>query len=245
MLTIICISFLAFLFLYEPIWGYKMYQRFQLLMATEPGARLLFYKSAITGLWLLTALLAIVLVTDLVSPEQVGLIVPSAGTNGMDETTSFIIITLAVVYFGLLVYQWLMLAYNKPFRQKMQKEEMPASVSILLPVTEKEKKVWFFVSFTAGVTEEFIYRGFLLFTLSYLFSNVPLWMTVPSAALLFGLGHRYQGWSGIIKTAMAGLFFCMLYLATGSILPGMLLHFLQDYIARYLAPEESQSSPNC
>ena len=48
------------------------------------------------------------------------------------------------------------------------------------------------------------------------------------AAVLFGLAHSYQGIAGMVLTAFAGLLFCGLYVATGSLLFPILLHILVD-----------------
>lgn len=236
MLYAYCIIFLAFVCLYEPLWGYRAFQQFQLLLSIDPGARLQFYKSVIAGLWMLTGVLGIALATGLISPAQTGLVLPSIKPDLLSEITTILVLVAATVYFITLLYQWGMLAFHKTYRTKVNQQPIPKTVKSLLPVTGKEKKIWLYVSLTAGITEEFIYRGVLLFALAFLFPHAPVWLTVLSASMLFGMGHRYQGWGGIFKTALGGLFFCLLYLATGSILPGMILHFLQDYIARYIDP---------
>lgn len=103
----------------------------------------------------------------------------------------------------------------------------------ILPVNDKEKKVWNFVSLSAGITEEVLYRGFLIFALSYLFPNLSIWGVIIVAAFIFGLAHTYQGfWIGVIRTSIVGFLFSSLYIVLGSIIPLIVLHFLIDYLAK-------------
>jgi membrane protease YdiL (CAAX protease family) len=48
------------------------------------------------------------------------------------------------------------------------------------------------------------------------------------AALAFGWAHLYQGWTGVLATALLGGLFAWLYWATGSLLLPVLLHVLVD-----------------
>ncbi len=100
------------------------------------------------------------------------------------------------------------------------------SVARLLPHTPRERKAFWIVSATAGICEELLYRGFMIWYLA-------LWMgpiaAVIVSSLLFGLGHIYLGWSHIPKTALAGLLFACLALASGSLWPAVLLHAAIDW----------------
>ena len=48
------------------------------------------------------------------------------------------------------------------------------------------------------------------------------------AALIFGIGHSYQGWRGVLVTGLAGAVFGAVYLLAGSLLPAMILHAAGD-----------------
>ncbi len=99
--------------------------------------------------------------------------------------------------------------------------------SALIPVTMNERLLWIAVAISAGICEEIVFRGWLLTTLHDqigLTGKSLLW----TGALLFGLAHAYQKVSGVIVTALAGAFFCLLYVKTGSLLLPILLHGLVD-----------------
>ncbi|MEH7379023.1 CPBP family intramembrane glutamic endopeptidase [Bacillus sp. JJ1533] len=103
----------------------------------------------------------------------------------------------------------------------------------MLPVTDKEKKIWNYVSLTAGITEEIIYRGFLIFALGYFFPGLSIGLVIILSSLMFGMAHTYQGFlTGVIRTTIFGLLFSILYIGIGSILPLIVFHFLIDYVAK-------------
>jgi CAAX protease family protein len=99
--------------------------------------------------------------------------------------------------------------------------------SALIPLTVPERLLWIGVAASAGICEEIVFRGWLLATLHerLTVSGTPL---VLLAALLFGLAHIYQGSTGVALTTFAGIFFCGLYVMTGSLLLPILLHALVD-----------------
>jgi membrane protease YdiL (CAAX protease family) len=100
-----------------------------------------------------------------------------------------------------------------------------SGISVLIPLTDEEQRLWILVSITAGVCEEVLYRGFLGF---YLGRLMPLAAAAVLASVFFGLAHIYQGWRNALRTLAVGALHWALYLATGSILPGMVLHAALD-----------------
>jgi membrane protease YdiL (CAAX protease family) len=106
---------------------------------------------------------------------------------------------------------------------------------------------WFVaVAATAGICEEFLYRGYALMQIAELTHSIVLGVVVSSIA--FGLGHAYQGRVGMVGTAMTGAIYAALFLASGSLVPCMLAHFMQDIfgaalLARRLRAPASQVGP--
>ena len=95
----------------------------------------------------------------------------------------------------------------------------------MLPRTDDELRAFYRLSFTAGVCEEILYRGYLFW---YLGHWLPAPAVLPAAALLFGIGHSYQGRRGMLTTGLAGLALGMVYLLSGSLYLPMVLHALSD-----------------
>jgi len=94
---------------------------------------------------------------------------------------------------------------------------------------------------TAGICEEIIFRGLLLYILQGLFPNLSIVFILLIAFTLFGIGHLYQGIKGVINTAIVGAIFCCLYLVTNSLFLGMLLHFVMDFSSAFIIREEKNS----
>jgi membrane protease YdiL (CAAX protease family) len=104
------------------------------------------------------------------------------------------------------------------------KEQM-GELSNLAPQTRTENRLFDMVSITAGVCEEILYRGLLLATLV---SLVGTWPAVAITSLIFGLGHAYQGISGIAKTGLIGLVLAWLTVSSGSLFIAIVLHTVVD-----------------
>jgi len=103
-----------------------------------------------------------------------------------------------------------------------------AAVSPLIPRNAIER-VWFLaVSLTAGLCEEFIYRGFLPWAFR------P-WLGLWGAALVstagFAAAHSYQGRAGAIRAGVVGAMIMGLAIAMGSIIPGIAVHALLDLVS--------------
>ncbi len=99
--------------------------------------------------------------------------------------------------------------------------------SALLPVTMHERLFWAAVAVSAGICEEIVFRGWLLATLHGQLGVNGTELILAGAAI-FGLAHAYQRIPGMILTALAGAFFCVLYVETGSLLVPILLHVVID-----------------
>lgn len=47
-------------------------------------------------------------------------------------------------------------------------------------------------------------------------------------SVVFGMGHLYQGWKGIVSTGIAGLIMAGLFLLTGNLFLPMVVHAVGD-----------------
>ncbi|MDQ0232181.1 CPBP family intramembrane glutamic endopeptidase [Metabacillus malikii] len=234
--------FLCFLLTYEPIWGYISYQRFKRDLLEKPeetNRRTKYYKDIMIGLWLPAIVILIVVALSPLSYSSIGITMPTFNTSALGKWPSIVILVLFLVYVVALIYQFILLKMSEQFRQKVasQFESMPYQE--ILPQSPHEKKLWGYVSLTAGVTEEIIYRGFLLFVFIELFPELSVWLHVVLAGILFGLAHTYQGISGVVRTAIVGIFFGLIYFVFESIIPLIIFHFLLDYVAKAANNEEN------
>lgn len=128
---------------------------------------------------------------------------------------------------------------SKKYQQKMEDQLAGVEgVADLLPRTKKEKGMWAFVSLSAGICEEIIYRGFLVFLLQAIFPEIPIFLIILIPSALFGLSHFYQGLQGIIGTGVLGALFLSLFLASGSLLLPIILHFIIDFSSTFSLSEK-------
>lgn len=95
----------------------------------------------------------------------------------------------------------------------------------MMPRSDEEMRWFGWLAVTAGVCEELLYRGYLIWYLGHWFALVP---AVALAGVVFGFDHAYQGPRGILVTSLVGLFIGAVYLVTGSLVAGMVIHALMD-----------------
>ncbi len=198
--------------------GPRAYRR---LSAAEGRINLLrFYTNNIVIGWLSVALVLAVLVTSPgLSVEQLGLALPSGefawlavGGAGWFVVTAVIgrVRTMRRYARGTLV-------------------RAPRSIAALLPRTATQRRFAIGVAVTAGISEELMFRG-LLITAGVGIAGLYIVWSIVLAAVLFAVVHLYQGPSFILP-ALIGLSFTVLYVISGSLLPGIIAHIAMDVAA--------------
>jgi hypothetical protein len=106
------------------------------------------------------------------------------------------------------------------------------TIAALGPQNASQLLLWIALSITAGIVEEFVFRGYLLRQLS---SPVhALWLGIVGSSLIFGLGHGYEGTVGMIAITAFGALFCGLTILRRTLRPGMIAHAWQDILAGVL-----------
>jgi membrane protease YdiL (CAAX protease family) len=104
----------------------------------------------------------------------------------------------------------------------------------MLPSDRRERRLWWGISVTAGVVEELLFRGFLIW---YFAAMLPLAVAALVASISFGVGHAYQGVKGVVGTGGVGLLMSALYLLSGSLWLPMILHAAVDVLQMRMALE--------
>ncbi len=120
-------------------------------------------------------------------------------------------------------------------------------LSLLLPDTALERVMWVALSITAGVCEEAAFRGYFITRFREMTPKIwpskARWLApVAVSALVFGLGHTYQGVSGFVMITAYGVMISLLFLYTRSIWPAIFAHFLLDFINLFVPLLESNSN---
>ena len=87
---------------------------------------------------------------------------------------------------------------------------------------------------SAGLTEEFLFRGFLFNRLLMIFGRGPLPFVLAAIIQggLFSIGHIYQGWPGVVQVAAMSLFLLLASrLLKGNLWPAIIMHGLVDSVS--------------
>ncbi|MGE0595648.1 MAG: CPBP family intramembrane glutamic endopeptidase [Hyphomonadaceae bacterium] len=96
----------------------------------------------------------------------------------------------------------------------------------ILPKTQAEMQSFRLVALTAGITEEVLFRGFLLWAFAHW---APLWAAAAMSLAVFTLAHLYQESArAIAGVFIAGAVMTALAVLSGSLLPAMLVHVVVD-----------------
>lgn len=95
----------------------------------------------------------------------------------------------------------------------------------LLPHTAGEFGGFVALSLSAGLCEEFIFRGYLIWAFG---TVLGLWPAAIASVVVFALAHAYQGLRGIVGTGLVGAALTALVLVTGSLWPAVVVHALMD-----------------
>jgi membrane protease YdiL (CAAX protease family) len=115
---------------------------------------------------------------------------------------------------------------------RAQLDRSGPGVQAVTPATAPELKLFLAVSVTAGICEEIMARGFMLW---YFSCWLPGWAAIAAVIVVFGVGHAYQGLRGVLLTGAVGAIFLALYLWTGSLVAPMVIHAVVDLANGYLA----------
>lgn len=105
----------------------------------------------------------------------------------------------------------------------------PANVAAMLPRTAIEVFAWTLVSTSAGICEEFVYRGYLQRQFTALTRSATAGLVLQGVA--FGVAHGYQGWKKVVTITVLGLLYGLMVQWRRTILPGMASHVWADIIS--------------
>jgi hypothetical protein len=224
-----------------PIWAAIFGTRRLKRAAPEdlPRVRLSTYRRAMAIQWTLTA--AVIGLWVLNSREFSGLgLVPH-----LNPGLAGVVFGMAIVAIAVVRQRSAALADDEALARLRSRV---GKLELMLPHSREELAWWYRLSVTAGVCEELLYRGYLIWYLSHWLGFIT---AAGVAAVLFGVGHSYQGARGMLWTGAAGLFFGAVYLLTRSLFASMVIHALMDVHSGHLAyvafgrqrPVSSDASP--
>lgn len=188
-----------------------------------PDLRRRLWWRAIATQWLLTVVVLWHWAMTFRSLASLGLVLrPTTGLAGVLVGLTTIVI--------LVSRQRRALVSDESLRARVRDRLAP--VERLMPHAPHEFPLFAGLACTAGLCEEFLFRGYLLW---YAVHFMPFTFACVAQALVFGACHAYQGPRGVLLTTLAGAFLTGVLLVAGSIWPAMLIHALMDLHAGDLA----------
>jgi len=105
-------------------------------------------------------------------------------------------------------------------------ESAQKQIGQLAPASVAEAALWIALSISAGICEEFVFRGYL--QQQFARATGRAWVGVAASALLFGTAHGYEGVAGMIMITIYGALFSVLAIERRSLRAGMIAHGWHD-----------------
>lgn len=108
----------------------------------------------------------------------------------------------------------------------------------IVPRTMRETIAFAALAITAGISEEFLYRGFTFAAFERLFAGTaaPVIYAGCVSSLWFAAAHLYQGRRGVITTFVVGICFVSVLVWSGNLLPAVVAHTTVDMAVGICVP---------
>lgn len=222
---LLCLGFIAAGLLTD---HFVVWQAFLRRSRVEPAqARLWLYRALIVEMWTLVAAVVLLWLYQARSWALLRLDLPR-GPRLWISTALLLAIT------ALLAVTLVRLArLRRRRRVKMRNQATTHG-----PHTRRELAWWAAVSFSAGCSEELIFRGFLIWAFQPL---LGLWGAAALSLVVFAAAHAYQGVAGVLAVGVVGALLTLVVVIFGSLWPAVVIHAaldLQQGIAAWLVLEK-------
>jgi uncharacterized protein len=184
--------------------------------------RIVTYASTIALQWLLAAFIAWRCIVRHFSSAELGIEI----SNG--ALTAAIAIGLSAF---LALLQWLG-ARRTAAVPDITKHRLAAIALRIMPQETLDSLIFVALCVTAGLCEEFIYRGFLYALIA---KSLGVVIAFVASSVFFSIAHAYQGRRGMVSTFILGLFLCASRIWTSNLLPAVAAHTTVDLVAGLVA----------
>jgi len=193
--------------------------------------RIRLYLSTILFQWLLTAMVAWRAFARGLTRQDLAL------TGGFVSSIMLLTLAGAILIAGA---HWMNL-------RRMARSNHPAIESLralgrrLFPHSAIELVFYIILALTAGLCEEFIFRGFVMAALFR--AGLSNWEVILFSSVMFGVAHLYQGKSGSLGTGILGALFAAVRIAYHSLLPVVVWHAVLDIVAGIVGARYLEETP--
>ena len=221
----------------QPLRGRQRYQRLVEELKKDPGARRRFYVRGIVTAWLAVGIVALIGALDGRGPSSIGLRVDHLKPHAPLLIGLYVGASVLALGASLIVILRGSASLTVRFRRQLR------GYVELLPRTTRERRTFALVAVTAGICEEILYRGFGVAYVKWLVPSASALTLIVVIGLAFGIAHLYQGVRGVVLTGLIGGLFTSLTLATGTLLPAIIIHVLVDLRVVFLPASLTETTP--
>ena len=212
------LNVLVFACLY-PIYVFFSYRKVKNdFVDNKSGVRINDYKKTTFWLWLLCVITIIIWISNQRSFTLLSI-------DFSFSWTLVITVLLFLITPVLLLFFFRSTRENNKKRVTIKEKLESVAANEFLPRTKKEFQWFILLSITAGICEELLFRGFLIW---YFESLTNTLLAVVLSSILFGLAHSYQGVTGILRSGLMGLILALILVWTDSLLILIFLHIAGD-----------------
>jgi CAAX protease family protein len=203
--------------IWDHVWGWPRMLR--AIQSARPDARVPVYREVIAQEWGITAVIVGLWLRAGRPWSALGLLPPTGWRLG-------VAVALVAALLWLIRVQLTAVA-RLDAAKRARTRTRSAALGPIIPHTRAEH-AWFRpLAVTAGICEELIYRGFLVWALR---PWLGLWGAASASVVSFGFAHAYQGRRHALNAGITGGVLAVIAIVTGSVVPGMILHALVDLL---------------
>jgi membrane protease YdiL (CAAX protease family) len=214
--AVLSVVLAGWLVLVQPWRGRQRYRRLIERIGHDPAARLQHYRRGIAFEWVGAALVGFL---GLLAHSRVRSLWPPGSDTAVGKQVPGLVVALVAI---TAFYR-----FGGPATRRALAVQL-RPVAALLPRTAAERRMFALLALTAGICEEVLYRGFGLAALRWAAPGLGHPALIVLTAVAFGLAHLYQGPVGVALTGLVGAYLAWIAIATGSLVPVMVLHALLD-----------------
>jgi uncharacterized protein len=207
--------------LIAPIFDWRWYwpRCVRAIRARIPGARVRFYRTTMTAEWIVT-LYVVGLWSAKGRPWSA---LRLASSSSLRLAIGYSLATIIIALFVLQAWK-VRKVLARPEAVARLRQKL-AFADALVPETDGERRGFWVVSVTAGICEELVFRGFLIWLIT---AWLGLVAAVIISSIIFGFGHIYLGVAQVPRTALIGMVLALIVVGTGSLWPAMVIHAAVD-----------------
>jgi membrane protease YdiL (CAAX protease family) len=216
---------LLFLGIAVPVLGRRRVRQLMQMPSTTKMDRISLYASTLAFQWIAAGIILWRTNAQGIRASRLGLQVPHAA----------LAVSATVALAALILLNQIMGLRRLVAQPEKTHGILPQLALKLFPQDDVERLAFFALVTTVAVCEELIYRGFVQRVFQD-WSRDSVIVGVIGSAVFFSLAHLYQGRRGLVSTLTIGLLFATIRAWTGSLLPGVVAHFVADITVGMLAP---------